>query len=363
MKKLYIVTFLIIIFTITISSINNNKTFYQKRVNYNGKNIYRASSELINKSNSVKIDDYNNGDKHSMYTYQISEGEYAYRYIGRMANNYIYFNCLNKKDISTCELWRIIGVFKVDNGNGISKYRVKIMRNEPIDKNNWSDGSNWNNSVIKNYLNETYFNSLSDSAKKLIGNTKYIINSFNIDDDYNWDKYYSNENKANENWVGTIGLIYPSDYLYTFSLGADNVYENNVNYKKTWMYKLAKSESWTMIKKSDNNIAYYTSNNKILSNEINEKYIYPVVYLKYNTIISEGNGSYANPYYIELINSSDIQNENDLLNNSDYDLNEVVQVDDTLSSASVIAIIISNILIVGGFAVIVVNYIKTRKYR
>ena len=56
------------------------------------------------------------------------------RYYGASPNNYIYFNCsdyLNQSS-STCETWRIIGVF-----DG----KVKIMRNEVIGEYSWNSGA------------------------------------------------------------------------------------------------------------------------------------------------------------------------------------------------------------------------------
>ena len=53
------------------------------------------------------------------------------RYIGANPNNYVYFNCsdyLNQSD-STCEKWRIIGVFKnITKADGAKEDLVKIVR-------------------------------------------------------------------------------------------------------------------------------------------------------------------------------------------------------------------------------------------
>ena len=52
------------------------------------------------------------------------------RYIGANPNNYVYFNCsdyLNQSD-STCEKWRIIGVFKnMTKEDGTKVDLVKIV--------------------------------------------------------------------------------------------------------------------------------------------------------------------------------------------------------------------------------------------
>ena len=85
------------------------------------------------------------------------------RYYGANPNNYIYFNCsdYSNQSSSTCELWRIIGVF-----DG----KVKIMRNESIgsypfdinanmfddDIGTYYGSNNWETSKLMKLLNEGY---------------------------------------------------------------------------------------------------------------------------------------------------------------------------------------------------------------
>ena len=61
------------------------------------------------------------------------------RYIGSDPNNYIYFNCSdysNQSD-STCEKWRIIGVFKnVTKSDGTKEDLVKIVKDERLNNTN-----------------------------------------------------------------------------------------------------------------------------------------------------------------------------------------------------------------------------------
>ena len=61
------------------------------------------------------------------------------RYYGASPNNYIYFNCsdYNNQSDTTCEKWRIIGVF-----DG----KVKIMRNEQIGEYSWDTSASGVNS-------------------------------------------------------------------------------------------------------------------------------------------------------------------------------------------------------------------------
>ena len=89
-----------------------------------------------------------------------------YRYIGSDPNNYVEFND---------ELWRIIGVFTVDDGSGKKEQRLKIIRDESIGNYGWNDNdtNDWPNATLKNYLNlgDYWTNSLGEEAKNMIGDT------------------------------------------------------------------------------------------------------------------------------------------------------------------------------------------------
>ena len=103
------------------------------------------------------------------------------RYIGKNPNNYIYFNCsdYNNQSDSTCEKWRIIGVFNnVTKSDGTKENLVKIIRADSLGYYSWDHkrngvgtstkdyGSNdWSDSQLMmmlnptNYLKEGYTNS------------------------------------------------------------------------------------------------------------------------------------------------------------------------------------------------------------
>ena len=80
--------------------------------------------ELALKSNPISVTNYTDGDIQEMYTFEHPATEQTpaltdYRYIGNDHYNYVYFNCdsLDNQNAETCEVWRIIGVFDVDDGN------------------------------------------------------------------------------------------------------------------------------------------------------------------------------------------------------------------------------------------------------
>ncbi len=93
------------------------------------------------------------------------------RYIGANPSNYVYFNCSdysNQSD-STCEKWRIIGVFKnMTKSDGTKEDLVKIIRDDSLGNISWDykkygvgtstygEGSNdWTDSQLMMMLNPT----------------------------------------------------------------------------------------------------------------------------------------------------------------------------------------------------------------
>lgn len=78
---------------------------------------------------------------------------------GDELKNYIYFNCDDYSDTTTCETWRILGV--IDG-------KVKIMKNSPIERLSWdynynddmvdeSSDYDWNISSLMTLLNGPYY--------------------------------------------------------------------------------------------------------------------------------------------------------------------------------------------------------------
>ena len=226
---------------------------------------------LVAKANSETLD-YNTAtddQKNQMWTFSHEATEQLgattdYRYIGANPNNYVKFND---------ELWRIIGVFDVDDGTGKIEKRMKIIRNESIGmyswdnkdtstgaendygKNNWSDArlnyllnpghesETYGGSLYWNKKNGTCYSGhnndtascdftstgLNDAAKTMIGDAKWYLGSAKKYDNWSngltthWYKYergttvYSGRNTS---WIGKVGLMYPSDYGYATSGGS-----------------------------------------------------------------------------------------------------------------------------------------------
>ena len=224
-----------------------------------------AVETLLAKVNAEDLD-YNSAtsdQKKEMWTFshpatEQTEALTDYRYIGANPNNYVMFND---------ELWRIIGVFTVDDGKGNMEQRVKIIRNDSIGSYSWDNkdiitgaennyGKNsWIDSRINYLLNEGYesenvggslywnrksgkcysglYNTtvscdftnigLSENARSMIGNTLWYLggaSSYKSEDSGLTSHFYSYErgikviSGRNTSWIGKVALLYPSDYGY-----------------------------------------------------------------------------------------------------------------------------------------------------
>ena len=201
------------------------------------------------------------------------------RYIGANPNNYVYFNCSdysNQSD-STCEKWRIIGVFKnVTKSDGTKEDLVKIIRNDVIENVAWDDGTatteaqnmrksklnasilslqqsslnsykvefmapdlgasganDWSNASLKSILNGTYYNGTyatgafkNDSTRNAIESVIWNLGSSSTADDVTASMFYERERGTTvysgrpTTWTGKIGLMYPSDYGYATAGGS-----------------------------------------------------------------------------------------------------------------------------------------------
>ena len=217
------------------------------------------------------------------------------RYYGANPNNYIYFNCsdYSNQTSSTCETWRIIGVF-----NG----KLKIMRNESIGTYSWDNkntstgaednyGKNdWTTARLMKLLNPSnyyindnndkdsegnylgyslYYNSApgkcysgqnnatvdcdftstgikNDETRNMIAETTWNIGGWNSSSVYP-NQIYEYERgttvytgRPKTPWTGKIALAYPSDYGYAADLNQckDKTlydYDNSTCTSNNWM--------------------------------------------------------------------------------------------------------------------------------
>ena len=282
-----------------------------------------------------------------------------YRYIGANPNNYVQFND---------ELWRIIGVFTVDDGTGKTEERLKIIRNESIGTYSWdnkdtttgaeSDAgkNNWTDARLNYLLNpghesesvggSLYWNSdsgtcyngqnngttncdftttgLKEEAKDMIGDTLWYLGGSSTDNDVTTSMFYERERGTNvynsstsprdTSWVGKVGLMYPSDYGYATSGGSttdrdaclnkevnnweDSSYSDCKN--NDWLYNSKRSQ-WTLSPAFHYYYMLFVDSDSYISgvSPYVSIMVRPVVFLKSNIKIVDGNGTSSNPYILK----------------------------------------------------------------
>ena len=116
--------------------------------------------------------------------------------------------------------------------------------------------------------------------------------------------YSGHTNIAKTEWVGAIGLIYPSDYGYaadrTVCTEILDDYNSTTCKNNNWLYK--KSIYWTMSPYSgfSSYVSFVTGVGNVYHDIACFTYgVWPSVYLKSNILIESGDGSSSNPYILK----------------------------------------------------------------
>ena len=282
------------------------------------------------------------------------------RYYGASPNNYVEFN---RDD----ELWRIIGVFDVENEDGNIEKRVRLIKDESIGNyaydnktsgtgtstsdygsNDWSDArlmmllnpEEYTDSSLYDYTASLYWNSgsgtcyagesegttscdftstgLTDVGKSMIGQAKYYLGGSSTYSGIYADDYYTFERGTtvysghSTSWIGYVGIMYPSDYMYATDLSvctkvgysssvssydyrATGCYDNDWLYNSVYQWTIApysSDASNAFDVYSDGFVGYYGTFNAIG--------VRPVVVLKADVIKISGDGTSDNPYQLSI---------------------------------------------------------------
>ena len=237
-----------------------------------------------------------------------------YRYRGASPKNYVTFNN---------EVWRIIGVFPVDDGNGNIENRIKLIRNESIGERYWDEDTDYSNNwarpaTLNTELNTTYLNSLISEAQNMIGNTKYYLGGYNNYLRIQKDVMYQYERKINgstyyngsnsNNFIGKVALMYASDYGYAAS---DECTQTLVNYdnatckNNNWLYNIKVNE-WILPQDASNSSSafYVSSGGGVYRSDFyvtaDQFAVRPVLYLTSSAKITGGSGTSSNPYKLSI---------------------------------------------------------------
>ena len=322
------------------------------------------------------------------------DAENNIRYIGANPNNYVYFNCsdYNNQSDSTCEKWRIIGVFKnVTKSDGTKEDLVKIVKDDRLSNasfnwdykksgvgtsttdygsNDWTDsqlmmmlnptdylksGYTIDNNIVKDsngqaiYQNMgSYYNGTSgcqpaavasgadftctsidftstglknDSTRNAIESVVWNLGGSSTDD-ITASTYYAAERGTNvysghaTNWIGKIGLLYPSDYGYATSGGSttdratclakkmDNWDSSGVSDCKNndYLYK-SSFPQWTLAPYSNASFVFRVRGEGLVDYfyAYGAYFVRPVAFLKSNISITDvGIGTAESPYQLKV---------------------------------------------------------------
>ena len=261
------------------------------------------------------------------------------RYIGADPSNYVYFNCSdysNQSD-STCEKWRIIGVFKnMTKEDGSKEDLVKIIRDDSLGNIAWDSNNvnDWSTASLQTTLNGTYYNGTyatgafkNDSTRNAIesvvwnlgGTANYTTSSNGLASHwYGYERGTTVYSGRPTTWTGKIALMYPSDYGYATAGGtttnrasclAKELYRwdgSGVSDCKNndYLFKSAYTQ-WTLAPDSSySNRAFivYAQGYVNYGNSVYYTYgVRPAAYLKSSISLSSvGDGSSTSPYQLKV---------------------------------------------------------------
>ena len=326
-------------------------------------NLYTTSSKSTVTNNSIT---YNYAPSVSLMNDRLGSSSTDIdggniRYYGASPNNYIYFNCSDYSNQSdtTCEKWRIIGVF----GN-----QVKIMRNEQIGEYSWDTSASdvnsgygvneWSQADLMKLLNpgyssesvggSLYYNSekgtcynnynnsstscdftssgiKNDETKNKIAEVTWNLggcNSYHIYSNqiYSYErgtKVVSNPSDGitrTTTWKGKVALPYPSDYGYATDFNKctqklssySNSSDSYACRSNDWMYPIITNSSsnhgWLLTPCSGNeSVAWNVGSSGYVDISLSASHAYgvvPTLYLNANEYVESGNGTESNPYHL-----------------------------------------------------------------
>lgn len=268
-----------------------------------------------NTTNSIMFDNFEN-----------------YRYYGANPNNYVYFNCddYSNQSSSTCEVWRIIGVFN----NGILTHQIKIIRNESIGTYQTTEVGNeevgaftdsylsytlnneagskeatyWSRTLGTCNLNINYKCDFSKTGLKntttrdLISNVSWFIPN-SIEVDLYPNELYQGEIDGSTTAGEMISIMYKSDYGYATDIRKCNIQVNLYNSSEctenNWLF--LGSREWIMGTTENNYYkAYIVAENGAVGTYslTSEANVRPTLYLKTEQTIKSGTGTLADPYQL-----------------------------------------------------------------
>ena len=272
------------------------------------------------------------------------------RYYGASPNNYIYFNCsdYNNQTSSTCETWRIIGVFDS---------KVKIMRGSIIGSYSWDSSASdtnsgygvneWSQADLMKLLNSGYdsesvggslywnaksgtcYNNSNNATtscnftstglknaetRNMIAETTYYTRGYGdnliyVDAMYDKERVSGTvyDSTRTTSWIGKIAVAYPSDYGYAadLSLCQERLgsYDDSTCTANNWMKSILGTNDWgwLLTPHSDAAYAWIVSSDGDASTSVracDALGVAPVLSLASELDIVSGSGTSSSPYQL-----------------------------------------------------------------
>ena len=244
--------------------------------------------------------------------------ENGYRYEGSDPNNYIQM----QKSDGTTEMWRIIGLFPDgESGENVIRVRKVGYESAAYDTN---QTNHWPNTTLYGTLSSTYtlvnYKNTVNYKMYLGGsNNLYNYTSANL---YDMERMLNSKGEAGKTsstsynsattYVGSVGLMYPSDYGYAVlasdcarTINPSNYSGTSACYTNNWLYQGSSDIKWLISPKpSLVNIACIVNGSGYVLNfnstavVTNSGSFSPVMALSADVMVT-GSGTQSDPYVMK----------------------------------------------------------------
>ena len=299
----------IIVGTVSVSAVtyfpSNQTTYDNKASGLNATNVQDAIDELYKKAdsstiNSSKLKDLVVTTGSGLYADEYEEGRYIYR--GNYVDNYITFNN---------EEWRILSIEKDGTMKIINLTETGMLNNNTTP---WGSTSySWTSSSVNTYLNGTYYNKLSTTAKNLIVARNFNVGNLGTKTETNLQLAVQSEKTSK--WNGKVAIITVTEFLRTNTASSCTNFPTNLSYYSTdcgdttWLNYVPINNGWTVADvgwllnhyKDSNNYHWVFRTGTLTQADITDGYrygVFPVVHIKSGLQLS-GYGSKTHPFIIE----------------------------------------------------------------
>jgi len=269
-----------------------------------------------------------------------------YIFYGDNPNNYVYYNCKNNDDSSTCELWRIVGLYYNEE---TKEHNIKIVRNDSIGKYQFNTEEPekviWTDSTLYKQLTGEDEEENIDEEDEPKKKKEYEIYTEKFKQSMETLESLDKEIKKEAETIDSkINLLTLSDYVYTSNCKINSVTKLTKDcIQKSWLNDIEIGNTWTLtytqeveiieepepeVSEEENqelteeipsedteeitdetveeepqekivNYVYSVGENIEKSKITDELEVRPALYLKSRILLVAGEGTFENPYIIK----------------------------------------------------------------